>query len=202
MQYAAFFDVDETVLRIKSMASFLKYYLEYKGYTASQIDSTVMPLLKLTKSGERREANSHYFKILRGEKIVDLYSQGQMWFDSLNISTVLNRIVVTELKNHQQQGGEIVFVSGAFDAILRPLAEYLAVDEVLCCQLDVENGMITGRLKVQMLGEDKASAMENYVGSYNIDLSSSYVTDKPMLQVVNNARLVNLDSIAELATKF
>lgn len=191
MQYAAFFDVDETVLRIKSMASFLKFYLTAKRYTEKQISSMVNSLVELSKQGRRREANTKYFKVLEGEQYAKLEEFGIEWFESLDIENLLNQSVVCEIQKHKENGSRVVFVSGAFHAILLPLAKRLMVDDVICTTLEVRNGLLTGNVLTQMLEETKAEAIMQHASLNHIDLKHSYaysddISDLPMMECVSN----------------
>src|SRR5579875_1067402 len=51
-----------------------------------------------------------------------------------------------QLKNAIASGARIVLVSQGLDHVMRPLAEYLNVGEIICNRLDFRDGIATGRL--------------------------------------------------------
>ena len=53
---------------------------------------------------------------------------------------------VAELQEAMTSGAEIVLVSQGLDHIMRPLANHLGVDRILCNRLDFRDGIATGRL--------------------------------------------------------
>jgi hypothetical protein len=53
---------------------------------------------------------------------------------------------VQQLKAAMATGSEVVLVSQGLDHIMRPLANHLGVDRILCNRLDFRNGIATGRL--------------------------------------------------------
>ena len=56
--------------------------------------------------------------------------------------------VVSRLRWHQRQRHTVVLVSASLGAYLRPLAEHLGVDHVLCTELEVGPGeRLTGRIQ-------------------------------------------------------
>jgi hypothetical protein len=53
---------------------------------------------------------------------------------------------VEQLKAAMADGADVVLVSQGLDHIMRPLANHLGVDRILCNRLDFRNGIATGRL--------------------------------------------------------
>ncbi|HEV2205064.1 MAG TPA: SDR family oxidoreductase, partial [Candidatus Acidoferrales bacterium] len=51
-----------------------------------------------------------------------------------------------KLKEVMASGARVVLVSQGLDHVMRPLAEYLNVSEIICNRLDFRDGMATGRL--------------------------------------------------------
>src|SRR6202044_2744172 len=50
------------------------------------------------------------------------------------------------LKKNIASGADVVFVSQGLDHIMRPLANHLGVERILCNRLDFRDGLATGRL--------------------------------------------------------
>ena len=78
------------------------------------------------------------------------------------LETKMHSDVLARLQWHQKQGHETVIVSASLDVYLRPIAEDLGIDEVICTTLEIKEGHATGRLvgrnvraaeKARLLGE-------------------------------------------------
>jgi hypothetical protein len=90
-------------------------------------------------------------------------------------------------------------VSASPEEIVRPLADYLGVDEVVASQALVdEEGRYTGRMAFDAFGPAKVDAIRDLARHHGIDLASSYAysdsaTDIPMLETVGHPVAVNPD---------
>jgi putative phosphoserine phosphatase/1-acylglycerol-3-phosphate O-acyltransferase len=76
---------------------------------------------------------------------------------------------------HRQRGHTVVLTSSATIHHVRPLAEALGVDDVVCTDVEVVDGRLTGEVIGPVLvGNAKAAAIEKFVASHGIDLSRSH----------------------------
>src|SRR5690606_2461512 len=99
-------------------------------------------------------------------------------------------------------------VSSATRYQIDPLARDLGIEHVLCTQLEVENGKLTGRvIEPPCYGEGKAIAARAFGEPRGIDFSQSYFytdseEDLPLLEMVGRPRPTNPSSrLAEIAAK-
>jgi hypothetical protein len=83
--------------------------------------------------------------VLRGESRDRLDLLGDEFFEYF-LKPRLKQPGVDKLKEVMAAGGDVVLVSQGLDHIMRPLANYLGVERVLCNRLDFRSGMATGRL--------------------------------------------------------
>lgn len=101
------------------------------------------------------------------------------------------------VKAHQSMGHTVAIASSATRLQVAPLARELGIDHVLCTELEVEEGLVTGRLAGRTLwGPGKAAAVEEFAQAQGIDLSASYAyangdEDQPFLSLVGLPRAVN-----------
>lgn len=202
--YFVFFDVDETVISIKSMFSFLKFYFMQDASTFQLFGwirylLTFLRLKLLAKSGAPREfINSEYYKLYRDkeEKIINYH--GEKWFSkNVKNKSFFNEKIIGEMRHHKENGANIVFISGSFDACLIPIARYLGADIILATKLEVVSGKYTGKiLPPQTIGEGKAEAMQLFlrdINYQNYDKCFAYadhISDLPMLKLVGNPVVV------------
>lgn len=191
----AFFDVDETLIGLKSMLSFRDYYLrktlgEQQGEIARK--SANQRLLALISQGlTRTEVNRLFWHEFKGHKQAEVQAAVSAWHAQVReqphyyIPATLNA-----LREHQRNGVEPVFVSGSSHDILQPLAQELGVRHVLANQLEVENGKYTGEiLPPQTIGDGKREAIERFLEAKNVSASSCYgygdhISDLPLLESV------------------
>jgi HAD superfamily hydrolase (TIGR01490 family) len=199
----AFFDVDGTLIRIKSMFSFMAYMFD-----ELQIGNTPAVLAYSAKMREmmdagiaREELNRFYYSIYAGMPVTQIDALARQWYALYCRSEVFYAEMVQEIRQHQARGTRIVIVSGSFDAVLRPLMEELGIDGVIAAPLEIdENGCYTGQLTgLSTIGEGKAQGMRAYAQQHGLILQdcAAYgddISDFPMLASVGSAVVINPDA--------
>jgi hypothetical protein len=83
--------------------------------------------------------------VLRGVSRDRLDLLGEEFFQYF-LKPRLKTAGVEQLKSTMASGAEVVLVSQGLDHIMRPLANHLGVEHILCNRLDFRNGIATGRL--------------------------------------------------------
>lgn len=209
--YWVFFDVDETVINIKSMFSFLKYFYcqketpflgEFHYLSASFILKTLIRL-----GFSREHVNRKYYQFYRGVEKISLEKVGKNWFSDLlkKEHQLFKSQSLKAIEWHRKHGGEIVFVSGSFAACLEPIARYLGVEHVLCTRLEFEMGKHTGKIEgTSVIGQGKALLIQSFlkIQEYEaLDRCFAYgdhISDLPMLNIVGNPVVVAGDRKLEM----
>jgi HAD superfamily hydrolase (TIGR01490 family) len=155
----AFFDVDETLLSVRTLESFLLYYLKLEPTMISP--ERLRELAGQVVTLDRGEFNRLYYGIWAGQDAARVREAGRSWFAEASAQSDFYRANVLELlREHQQAGDRVVLVSGSFEAPLQPLAEALGVDGLYCTQLAIDDGVYTGVISAAMIGDDKRHAVE------------------------------------------
>jgi putative phosphoserine phosphatase/1-acylglycerol-3-phosphate O-acyltransferase len=110
------------------------------------------------------------------------------------------------VRAHRRAGHTIAIASSATPFQVAPLARELGIDDLLCTEVEVVNGVATGKLAGPVLwGTGKAEAVERFSARKRIDLGESYAygngkEDLPYLEAVGRPRPLNPDSgLVELA---
>lgn len=197
---AAFFDVDDTLINIKTMFSFLDYLRSDKELVNNcDFVHYELELNKLIAvSSSREEINKFYYKAFKGINVSDLRKEVNHWYDKVIAKkNIFNESVVKYLKWHQSLGHKVVLVSGSCEALLEPIAKQLKVSTMLVTTLEVKNHKYTGELLGSpSIGMGKVERVKKFAIDHKISLASSYaygddISDAPMLMSVGNARLVN-----------
>lgn len=203
----AFFDVDETLISIKSMFDFFPFwcYRQAKSDLQQNFDSA---FISARAEGQSREQlNRLYYSFFEQVLLRDLQISGQEWFeDRFKASTPpYIECVITQLRAHQDAGVTPVFVSGSMLPLLQPLANDLGVEHCLCTRLIVDTqGRLTGAIeRPQTIGGGKADALKSFLDQQEARAQDCYaygddISDLAMLEAVGLA--VAVGGTTELTT--
>jgi HAD superfamily hydrolase (TIGR01490 family) len=202
---AIFFDVDETLITVKSMFSFLEFYLDRRDAPPGTYRRRLADLNALAQSGaSRSEVNREYYAAYAGERAADLVILGREWFAAqVALGGLFHPVPLAELTEGRQAGSRIYLVSGSFFACLDPIAEAVGATAALGTQLHVERGLLTGEVSTPMIGEEKARTARHLMASLELDprdcLSyGDHQSDVPFLSTTGNSVVVgdNSDMLA------
>jgi hypothetical protein len=105
------------------------------------------PLFYLTN---RAFATRLLHMVLRGVSRDRLDLLGEEYFE-YELKPRLKQRGQEKLKERLASGARVVLVSQGLDHVMRPLASYLGVTEILCNRLDFRDGIATGRLLVPVI---------------------------------------------------
>ncbi|MFN2613419.1 MAG: HAD-IB family hydrolase [Actinomycetota bacterium] len=113
---------------------------------------------------------------------------------------------VRRIRDHKAAGHRIVFISGALDFVIEPVAGL--ADVTVTARLREENGVFTGDMeRPPLVGEARASWLRDYARAHDVELSLCFayadsMSDLPLLQAVGNPVAVNPDiGLARIARK-
>jgi HAD superfamily hydrolase (TIGR01490 family) len=203
----AFFDVDGTLVQLKTMFSFLDYLFAHAGtlprvlgpIRAARFDAVRRRYA--TTGRPREDLNRMFYASFRGRRPEEVAALVPQWYREVRqqIPAFYFPRAVEALRAHQAQGTEIVFVSGSMVDILRPVAEELGVRHVLATRVVVAGGRYTGEIvPPQTIGRGKAQAISHFLASRALDGSSCWAygddrSDIPMLAAVGHAVMCSGD---------
>lgn len=202
----AFFDVDETLIDIKSMFSFLEFHLDAPDlYRRAAAELTGM-----AEAGvPREETNRIYYRNYAGMPEAVVAESGRRWFARQSARDgFFHTEVVRKLRRLQVEGVEIALVSGSFRACLDPVAAYLNADHVLCTEPEIIAGRYTSRVLTTMIGEEKATAARTLMRTAGARPEECFaygdhVSDFPLLLTVGNPGIVGNDpELSDYASRF
>lgn len=200
----AFFDVDETLINIKSMFSFQSFYhhRRWGRWGGHLVDWRSRRRRERLISGgaDRLGVNTAFFEEFHGRSQADVQSAAIDWFEQVRHSPgFFIQPVLEVLRRHQLEGSVPVFVSGSSVDILQPLADMLRVRHVLANRLEVDGGRYTGRLiPPQTIGVGKQEAIESFLRNHGVDPAVCYaygdhLSDLPLLEAVGHPTVVAHD---------
>jgi HAD superfamily hydrolase (TIGR01490 family) len=195
----AVFDVDETLIRGKSMFDFLHHALrvrrgEHDG--KSEFSSIRNRLEAARGSLDRALVNRMFYKELKGWPLVDLQRLAEDWFDNRQ----RGNFFITELREafeqHKANGDCTVLLSGSANFILAPIARDLGADHILATSVEVDaDGVLTGEIVGQQtIGMGKAVALQALLDSLGqhgrVTGYGDHESDSGFLQLCGDACVV------------
>lgn len=207
MEKFAFFDVDETVIRFKSMFLFNEYYCKNVGVLPSLFGGLrhriFMRLIQsYWRDGRSREfINALYYHRFKGRKRSTVRELSWRWYNAMRNEhqSIYNPAALNIIRRHQENRTKIVLVSGSFEELLEPIAEELGVDRVLATQLEVSRGRYTGKIvPPQMIGAGKALAVRTLLAAEGANRADAWAygdhtSDIAMLEEVDHPTIVSSD---------
>ncbi|MBL7685690.1 MAG: HAD-IB family hydrolase, partial [Deltaproteobacteria bacterium] len=98
---------------------------------------------------------------------------------------------------HRSQNHHIILVSGSLKFILKPLADFIQANALLCPDIQAEENRLNGILtQSPVIGSEKAKLFLEYHQAHHFELNESYsyadsTSDIPILELVGNAFVIN-----------
>ena len=112
------------------------------------------------------------------------------------------------IRAHQRQGHTVAIVSSATRYQVETLAARLGIEHILCTELEVADGELTGRLDGEVCyGEAKVDAVRRFARKRRVTFAKSYfysngAEDLPLLEKVGHPVTVNADGrLASMARR-
>ena len=194
----AFFDVDDTLISVKSMFSFQEHWYAMTGDRRSRLIFDEEMTQLRWDNAPWEIMHRRYYSYFAGRDVMDVDRCAQSWFDKLEREKedLYNPNIVRRLAQHQAEGKTVVFVSGSFPALLTPIAQALNVSHMLATRMIVKDGRYTGKvLAPRTIGEGKAEAIRGFLRKSRVspDICHAYgddISDFPMLASVGHPTAV------------
>jgi HAD superfamily hydrolase (TIGR01490 family) len=203
----AFFDVDDTLVLMKTMFSFQDYYYRHAGpaarligpLRAARFDAVCQ---RYRQEGRpREELNRMYYRTFAGRRPGAVGQVVARWYahSRAAIPEFYRATTLQALQRHREAGDAVVLVSGSMVEILQPIADDLAVpaDHVLATRVAVSQGRYTGEIiPPQTIGAGKAEAVTGFMRVRAADPARCWAygdheSDFPMLETVGHAVVVS-----------
>ena len=195
----AFFDMDKTLIAENSGSVYMRYRYErgevgtvellrgladYMRYKAGVLDLPSWARATMLEFAGRTEA--------------DLAAEARDIFDD-QIADLVYPEAAELVRDHLEQGHVVAIVSGSTRYAVEPLAAHLGVEHSLFTGLEVDDGILTGRVIEPICFEEgKIYWLRHFIDDHGIDLARSWfytdsVTDLPLLELVGHPIVVNPD---------
>jgi HAD superfamily hydrolase (TIGR01490 family) len=201
---AAFFDVDNTIIRGSSIFLFGKAAFKRKFFSRRDFWNFAWHQARFIARGETAKTLSDVkdraLGLVAGHKVEELSSLTEIVYDDY-ITTKLWPETVRLAQEHMKAGREVWLITATPIEIAEIMARKLGLTGGLGTLVDRKDGVLTGKLVGSALhGKAKYKAMKKLAKDRNISLKRSYAysdshNDLPMLTHVGHPVAVNPDKI-------
>jgi len=201
MTIAAFFDMDNTVLRVDSGMSWTKFLYRRGELPRSMIAKAIYwsTLYKLAVL-DMEAVFTRLCEDLRGDSEDEMIAKCDIWYRE-QVAREIAPAARVAVEHHRRAGHVVVLATGSTCYAARPVARGVGIDHVLSSELEVDpaTGAFTGAASALGFGHHKVTLAERWATLHGIDLAASYFysdsyNDLPMLQRVGTAIAVNPDT--------
>lgn len=195
--YAAFFDLDGTLLNVNSGEILVKSAYK-KGYIKSKdlLYAFYLAFLykfKLRKTSKIIQEMPGWLKGIPEQEIKEFTLQ---IFNNILLHNI-RPAMYDELEMHRQNQAQLVILSAAFNYICNPVAQHLGMDDIICSHLEVIDGRFTGNpIGSLCFNDEKLKRMKDYCKKYGFVLQNAYyyadsIADFPVLDSVGHPKCIN-----------
>ena len=199
---AAFFDVDNTIIRGSSSFLFGKAAFQKGFFTRKDVWRFAWHQSRFISKGETQDMltsiKDQALALIAGHKSADLEALTDEVYD-LHLKPKLWPETVRLAKEHIAAGREVWLVTATAQEIADVLANRLGLTGALGTKIERKDGVLTGKLIGHTLhGKHKRKAIKALAKERGISLRRSYAysdsnNDLPMLTLVGNPIAVNPD---------
>ena len=200
---AAFFDIDNTVVRGASIFYLAMGLAQRKFFTMGDVVGFVRDQLKFRLGGEdlgdMASATETALGFVRGHEVAEVVQLGREIFDERIVGKVYPGTLAMA-RGHLDAGQRVWLVSAAPVELATIIAKRLGLTGALGTVSEIRGGVYTGNLVGRPLhGPAKAEAVRALAEREGLDLSrcaaySDSSNDIPMLSLVGNPCAVNPDA--------
>jgi len=207
-QRAAFFDVDNTLVR-GSTIYFLGRGMYQRGFfTKADISRFVLANLRFRLTGTEKQDEINRFQksaqdFIGGHNVTEIKTVAQEIYDEY-VSPALWEGTIEIAQRHLNDGVEVWLVTAAPEDMATLIAERLGFTGAIGSKAAIKDGCYTGEMNGPLLhGREKATAIKELAREHGFDLQSCFGysdshNDLPLLLTVGNPSVINPDAILRI----
>jgi HAD superfamily hydrolase (TIGR01490 family) len=207
-QRAAFFDVDNTLVR-GSTIYFLGRGMYQRGFfTKADISRFVLANLRFRLTGTEKQDEINRFQksaqeFIGGHNVTEIKAVAQEIYDEY-VSPALWEGTIEIAQRHLNDGVEVWLVTAAPGDMATLIAERLGFTGALGSKAAIKDGFYTGEMNGPLLhGREKATAIKELARERGFDLDACFGysdshNDLPLLLTVGNPSVINPDAILRI----
>jgi HAD superfamily hydrolase (TIGR01490 family) len=197
--YIAFFDLDRTITKSISGSALARAAFR-KGLISNRnlINAIFLSLLFRLRLKDPLKIMDQMVSWVKGipeRTIIDLCTEV---FREVLFPSVYKE-AIAEIEFHKTKNAKVVILSSAITTVCQEMARNLNIDDIICSELEVNNGNMTGRPVGHLcFGEEKAVRLKEYCEKHNSSRSEAWyygdsISDLPALNAVGIAVCINPD---------
>jgi len=196
---AALFDMDHTITWENSGLSFVRYAREKgmvnRGHLLRSMFKIILYRLSLLNIEHWYEKN---MEILSGISLREMEVFCSSWFE-VTLKKAIYKEAYALINDHKQKGHRLAIISNSPIFFVKPMADLLEIEDVICTRVEVRDGTLTGRIiKPLCYGEGKKIYARQWANQNGIDLAGSYFYtdsyfDIALMKVVGHPVATNPD---------
>src|SRR2546430_6052600 len=199
-EVGAFFDFDGTLIGGYSGNEFYRARLRARDVGPSELARTLLAVADMRMRGADVERLMRTaIAVWEGRPVDDMEQLAERLMLQ-RIAGMLYPEAVELIDAHRRMGHTVALASSATRYQVAPLAAELLIDEILCTEVEVVNGVFTGKLASPVRwGEGKADVVREFAEKRGIALGRSFGygngdEDVPFLERVGQPRPLNPQS--------
>lgn len=197
---AAFFDIDGTIFRDSLMVVHFQKMIEFKIIDISkwrnqlEISQNVWRNRRSDYDEYLEDMTNAYVESLKGASYADIMFTARHVIQ--NHADEVYRFTRNRIKEHQENGHLVIFISGSPDFLVRHMAKVWKASEYRGSKYKFTNGVFTGEITPMWDSISKQNAINELVEKYNINLENSFAYgdtngDFTMLKSVGQPYAIN-----------
>ncbi len=172
---AALFDMDHTLIWKNSGLTSVQFARKKGmiplGFLLKGILKIFFYRLSLMNIESWYERN---MEVLAGLTLNDMDRFSGQWFETMVRKSIYQEAVQL-IKDHEKRGHRIAIISNSPSFFVKPLAEELGIKDIICTQVEIIDGVLTGKLiKPLCYGKGKKEYAIKWAYNNGIDLLQSY----------------------------
>ena len=202
---AAFFDVDNTLVRGSTIYFLGKGMYQRGFFTKADISRFVLANLRFRLTGTEKQEEINRFQkaaqdFIGGHNVSEINSVAQEIYDEY-VSPALWEGTIEIAQRHLNEGVDVWLVTAAPEDMATLIAERLGFTGALGSKAAITDGHYTGEMNGPLLhGREKAIAIRELARELDFDLShcfgySDSHNDLPLLLTVGHPSAINPDAI-------
>ena len=202
-QVAAFFDVDNTVIRGASSYHLARELYRRKFFGTRDIIRFAVITARYLVEGESKQqieqVRNRALSIVKGKSVAEVIAVGEEVYDAV-LSLRIFEGTKAIIDDHLAKGHQVWFITASPIEVANLIARRLGATGGLGTVAEHENGFYTGAMVGDMMhGDAKATAVLALAEREDLDLAQCYaysdsLNDLPMMSVVGHPCPINPDA--------
>ncbi len=195
----AFFDFDGTVIDGYSAAAFFKYRLRRGEISVNEVVKSVREAVNVERRGHDVSEMMRVGVQAQASRDADELDSWARNIFARKIAGMIFPDARLLIEAHLRKGHTVAIASSATRAQVQATAEDLGVQDIICTEIEVEDGVITGKLATPIRwGQAKADAVVEFAEERGVLLEESFAysngpEDLPFLESVGHPIALNPD---------